>query len=133
MIAATPSPPIQSGPLCVFVPILVYSENRYRRQSWRVTAAITRRQRGHIALALYNHKSRLLQLAEGRVQVTLTQVASRRLDEDNLQGALKAIRDEIAAQLKMDDADSQLRWIYKQETTSDRRNFGVKIEIAAIN
>jgi hypothetical protein len=47
--------------------------------------------------------------------VVLTRLAKRRLDSDNLQGAFKAVRDEIAAHLGVDDGDeSQVNWRYLQ-------------------
>lgn len=50
--------------------------------------------------------------------VTLTRVspATRPMDCDNLTGALKSIRDEVARQLKIDDGDrSKAVWQYRQE------------------
>lgn len=47
--------------------------------------------------------------------VTLTRIGPRKLDSDNVQGALKAIRDEVAAQLGIDDGDPRITWNYGQE------------------
>lgn len=47
--------------------------------------------------------------------VTLTRIASRRLDDDNLARALKAVRDGVADALKIDDGDPRLTWRYAQE------------------
>jgi hypothetical protein len=47
--------------------------------------------------------------------VTLTRYAPRRLDSDNLAGALKATRDGIAAALGVDDGDPRVVWNYAQE------------------
>jgi hypothetical protein len=38
------------------------------------------------------------------------------LDDDNLRGALKAVRDEVARWLKVDDADPMVQWVYHQRT-----------------
>jgi hypothetical protein len=46
--------------------------------------------------------------------VTLTRHAPRKLDTDNLAGALKATRDGIAAALGVDDGDSRIEWRYAQ-------------------
>ena len=46
--------------------------------------------------------------------VTLTRVSPGTLDDDNLQGALKAVRDGVADALKVDDADPRVRWQYAQ-------------------
>jgi len=48
--------------------------------------------------------------------VTLTRVAPRRLDDDNLRGALKSVRDAVASWLRIDDASLLVRWEYQQET-----------------
>lgn len=48
------------------------------------------------------------------VVVTLTRVAPRPLDDDNLRGALKAVRDGIADALGVDDRDERVRWRYRQ-------------------
>lgn len=47
--------------------------------------------------------------------VTLTRLGGRRLDDDNLAGAFKALRDAIADWLGLDDGDPRLAWRYGQE------------------
>ena len=51
--------------------------------------------------------------------VTLTRVSARRLDDDNLQGALKGVRDQVACALGVDDRSSLVRWEYGQEKGED--------------
>lgn len=54
--------------------------------------------------------------------VTLTRVApSKGLDGDNLQGALKAVRDAVADVLGIDDGSSDITWRYAQETAPSAR------------
>lgn len=48
------------------------------------------------------------------LEVTLTRRAPRELDTDNLQGALKGVRDQIAAALGVDDRSKLVRWAYAQ-------------------
>jgi hypothetical protein len=48
------------------------------------------------------------------VVVTITRVSPRLLDDDNLRGALKAVRDGIADALGVDDRDERVRWRYRQ-------------------
>lgn len=50
------------------------------------------------------------------LKVTLTRIGPRKLDSDNVQGALKAVRDEVAAQFGVDDGDPRITWEYAQET-----------------
>lgn len=47
-------------------------------------------------------------------RVTLTRASGGRLDSDNLQTALKVVRDQVAAWLGVDDADPRVRWVYRQ-------------------
>ena len=49
------------------------------------------------------------------VEITLTRLGGRPMDDDNLIAAFKALRDGIAARLGLDDADPRLRWRYEQE------------------
>lgn len=60
--------------------------------------------------------------------VTLTRIAPKRyrLDDDNLRGALKSVRDGVAARLGADDADPRIKWEYGQEDGE----YGVRIDIA---
>ena len=60
--------------------------------------------------------------------VTLTRLAPRALDDDNLARGLSAVRDEIAAQLGVDDRTPEISWVYMQ-WRGDPRQYGVKIEI----
>lgn len=47
--------------------------------------------------------------------VTLTRLGSKSLDGDNLQRAMKAVRDVVAEWLGVDDADKGIKWRYQQE------------------
>lgn len=51
----------------------------------------------------------------GRVAITLTRVNGGKMDDDNLRGALKGVRDEVADWLALDDGDPLLDWRYAQE------------------
>ena len=46
--------------------------------------------------------------------VNLTRISPRRLDDDNLQGAFKGVRDEVAAYLGVDDDEPWIVWNYMQ-------------------
>lgn len=55
--------------------------------------------------------------AGDRLAVTLTRVAPRKLDSDNLQGAFKGVRDEVAKFFGVDDGDKRhITWSYAQTT-----------------
>lgn len=47
--------------------------------------------------------------------VRLTRVSPRELDDDNVRGALKSVRDAVATWLRVDDASPLVRWEYAQE------------------
>jgi hypothetical protein len=58
--------------------------------------------------------------------VRLTRVSPRPLDDDNLQMAFKAIRDEVAAYFGVDDRDPRIRFVYAQA----KGKASVRIEFA---
>lgn len=52
--------------------------------------------------------------------VLMTRVGpSNGLDDDNLHGALKGVRDQIAAWLGIDDRDKRVKWICEQRRGGD--------------
>lgn len=63
------------------------------------------------------------------LEVILTRVAPRPLDDDNLRGALKHVRDELAALFGVDDRDPRVRWHYGQEKG---RPAGVRVMIGEV-
>lgn len=58
-----------------------------------------------------------VQVRQGKVglRVTLIAVRQKRLDDDNLAGGFKALRDAIADSLGIDDGDERIEWIYRQQ------------------
>lgn len=46
--------------------------------------------------------------------VTIVRVGPRRLDDDNLAAACKHVRDQIAAEVGVDDGSDQYTWKYEQ-------------------
>lgn len=62
------------------------------------------------------------------LSVTLTRIAPRTLDSDNLASGFKATRDQIAVYLQIDDGDSRITWRYKQEK-GGAKEYKVRIEI----
>lgn len=58
--------------------------------------------------------------------VIITRLGPRMLDDDNLQGACKSVRDGIADRLGVDDADPRISWLYAQEKSKD---YAVRIQI----
>ena len=64
-----------------------------------------------------------------RLHCLLTRVGPRALDDDNLQGAFKAVRDEVAATFGIDDGSERWRWQYAQE----RGLYAVRIRLAVFH
>jgi hypothetical protein len=79
------------------------------REHWRVRHKRVQAQRQLVALYIGGKPRPTLP-----VVVTLTRIAPRALDGDNLQSAFKAVRDQVATWLRVDDADPRVRWEYAQ-------------------
>lgn len=63
--------------------------------------------------------------------VKLTRVAPRELDDDNLVASCKAVRDQIAAELDVDDRDKRIKWEYAQRK-GKTREYAVEIEVLEV-
>lgn len=80
------------------------------REHWRARSRRVKKEREVVQIMLHNSKPPSLPCA-----ITLTRCApSRGLDSDNLQGSLKAVRDQVAVWLGCDDRDSRVDWRYEQ-------------------
>lgn len=64
----------------------------------------------------------------GPVVVTLTRIAPRQLDGDNLQGALKATRDGVADWLGVPDNDPRVKWEYAQ-AKGEPKTYAVDVNV----
>jgi hypothetical protein len=95
------------------------------RLHWRARARLVKGERMAVALAVLASPSLRLWRLTPPLVVTLTRIGPRKLDSDNVQGALKAIRDEVAAQLGLDDGDERIEWRYGQE----RGPYAVRVTI----
>lgn len=62
--------------------------------------------------------------------VTLTRIAPRTLDGDNLQAGCKAARDAVALFLCADDADPRIEWKYAQ-AKGGPKEYALRIEVTA--
>lgn len=91
------------------------------RMHWRAMDKLKREQKE--AVALFMHGAELPPLP---VVVTITRIGKRTLDDDNLSGAGKYVRDQIAKCYGVDDGSPLYRWRYGQKIG---RYYGVEIEI----
>lgn len=89
-----------------------------RREHWAAKARRVKSQRGAACMVLRAADRigvrELCRVAPG-VVVELVRVG-RRLDDDNLRGALKAVRDGVADWLGWDDGDPRYEWRYAQRS-----------------
>ena len=104
-----------------FIPIKTVSEAN-TREHWRQRAARTKQNRWAGAYWTRAKYPTLVLPAT----VTLTRYGPRELDNDNLGGSFKALRDGIADAFGVDDGDARYAWVYRQERS---RWHGVRIEI----
>lgn len=64
----------------------------------------------------------------GALAVTLTRIAPRALDSDNLAGSQKHVRDGVADALGINDRDPRVTWLYAQER-GRKGEYAVRIDI----
>ena len=90
------------------------------RDHWATKARRTKAQRLSVALAMLSNRWALFEHREAlkagaKRRVTFIRVAPRPLDDDNLAGAFKGCRDEVAKQLGTTDGPSgPISWRYEQ-------------------
>jgi hypothetical protein len=97
-------------PIQFVVPIETKSANNLR-EHWSARAKRIETQRRATA---YRTPPELKAMAP-LLTVRLVRRAPRELDSDNLQGALKGVRDQVAAALRVDDRSPLVAWEYGQE------------------
>lgn len=64
--------------------------------------------------------------------ITLTRIAPRKLDSDNLAGSLKHVRDGIADVLGFNDRDERCTWVYDQQRGAVAGSYSVLVGIEAV-
>ncbi len=109
--------------LTVILPIRTASEANLR-EHWARRAKRAREQRGLAALVC----RAALALPSLPATITLTRIAPRRLDDDNLTRSFKAVRDGIADWLRVDDGSPLLTWRYSQEVGAPR-TYAVRVDV----
>ncbi|NIA07165.1 MAG: hypothetical protein GWP14_05955 [Actinobacteria bacterium] len=98
----------------VLLPLRTWSEANLR-QHWAKRARRARKQRQAAWLLVRAACNRAdISFSSGPITVTLTRLAPRRLDCDNLASSLKAVRDGVADALGTDDGSSRIKWRYDQ-------------------
>jgi len=118
------------------VPIRTVSESN-QREHWAVKAKRVKKQREATAFAMRvpgaNFYLNGIQFGIFGWRITLTRIAPRSLDDDNLQGSQKAVRDQVAAELGLfSDADPRLTWHYAQ-ARGQPKEYAVRVRIERVN
>ena len=90
------------------VPIRTVSEAN-QRGHWAKKARRVAGQRDAVAIFLNGQAKPSLPCI-----VRLTRSGGRHLDDDNLRSALKAVRDEVAKWLNINDGGTQVKWEYSE-------------------
>ncbi len=99
------------------------------REHWRKRAARTTEQRSFTRATLIPALNYSQLNAAEPMTVTMTRIAPRELDDDNLAAALKAVRDGVADALGLaSDRDPLVKWEYKQERGAPK-TYGVRVEV----
>lgn len=92
------------------------------RMGWRQMAKLKKKQRMATTVCLRATDS---EIPPPPLLVTITRVGPRRLDDDNLASACKYVRDQIAAEVGIDDGSDQYTWVYEQRIG----DYGVDVDI----
>jgi hypothetical protein len=97
------------------------------RVHWTKRAARAKKERAIVAAALRHHP---FAAAQPPTTCTLIRIAPRMLDDDNLAGAFKSIRDEVAAFFGVDDGPKgPISWRYEQRKSAPKQ-YAVHIALA---
>jgi hypothetical protein len=94
----------------VELPLHIVSESN-QRESWQRVAARKKLHRQTARVLMQRH---LRPIPERPATITLTRIAPGTLDDDNLVGGFKFVRDGVADWLGIDDGSPMLKWRYAQ-------------------
>lgn len=112
--------------LILELPIKTVSEIN-RHEHWRARHNRVKSQRREVSAEWKNAvKGRRVALP---CKVFLTRIGAKELDSDNLTSALKAIRDEVASLLNVDDSPSSLAHFEYRQKAIGKREYKVQIEV----
>lgn len=112
----------------VLVPIRI-EPSLNLREHWRKRA---NRNTSHRAAAFFALKAAVKKFDPAIIPcvVTITRIAPRELDDDNLAGGCKSLRDGTADWLAVDDRDPRVQWRYAQRK-GEPKQYAAEIRIEA--
>lgn len=96
------------------------------REHWAVRKERVASERAMVAMALRGKT-----LPDLPVRISLVRVGPRELDSDNLQAALKGVRDEIAKTYGVNDRSKLYSWEYTQRR-GDKKEWAVEVRIEQV-
>lgn len=100
-----------------------------QREHWAARNRRKNDQQEQVAIAMLNVlRGRKVQLP---CSVTLTRIGPKKMDNDNLAGALKHCQDQIARQLGVDDGDESKVKFYHYQMPTGSRDYAVKVSITS--
>ncbi len=94
------------------------------RMNWRALSSLKKKQKTATAVCIKKAKESA-RIPDIPLLVTITRVGPRKLDDDNLSGSCKYVRDQIAAAVGVDDGSSLYTWRYEQRIGK----YSVEVEI----
>lgn len=110
------------------LPIKTISEANCR-DHWAKKAKRVKEQRRIAYLTARQHFGILSESCLSTIIVSFTRIATRKLDDDNVRSALKAIRDGIADYLQVDDGNERITWIYDQNIEKKANHVALAITV----
>jgi len=125
-----PTPGRDSVLMTVWLPGLVPVSRANQRGHWAVTM---RREREYSAILWAS--LRRIQGLQWRLPLSVTfhRVGAKLLDDDNLAGAYKRLRDCVADWLRIDDGDrTAAAWAYTQQTERMKALHGTRLTISEV-
>lgn len=96
-------------------------------EPWYIVSKRRKATKTAVALSLRQYAPALVDQGFPLV-CTLTRLSAGKLDGDNLQSALKAVRDAVAHELGIDDGGNDVEWRYGQEK-GPRGEHTIRIEL----
>ena len=109
----------------VKIPLRTQSENNMREHHY---ARARRRKKQREVVHLVVGTTLRAEGIKPPCVVELVRIAPKKLDSDNLQGAFKAVRDQVAAELGVDDRTDAVRWVYDQ-SKGGVREYAIRVTI----
>ncbi len=120
--------PTGTLPLTIDVPGCVIKSEMNERCHWAVRRERMKAQKDALLLAIVIGRFRKPSI-EDPVRITFTRIGGRKLDDDNLQGGFKAVRDALCGWLGIDDGrDDLLTFKYAQAKGEP----GIRVEIVTL-